>query len=34
MGNGLMVHSPRSGDVVKIASIHTMGSSPHFGRVK
>jgi cell wall-associated NlpC family hydrolase len=34
MGDGLMVHSPRSGDVVKIASIHTMGSAPHFGRVK
>lgn len=34
MGNGLMIHSPRSGDVVKIASIHSMGSSPQFGRVK
>jgi cell wall-associated NlpC family hydrolase len=34
MGDGLMIHSPRRGDVVKVASIHTMGSSPHFGRVK
>lgn len=34
MGDGLMIHSPRSGDVVKIASIHTMGSAPSFGRVK
>lgn len=34
MGNGLMIHSPRSGDVVKVASIHSMGSSPYFGRVK
>lgn len=34
MGNGLMIHSPRSGDVVKIASVHSMGSAPQFGRVK
>ena len=34
MGNGLMIHSPRSGDVVKISSVHRMGSAPQFGRVK
>lgn len=34
MGQGMMVHSPRAGDVVKISSIHNMGSAPHFGRVK
>lgn len=34
LGSGLMIHSPRSGDVVKIASVHAMGSAPQFGRVK
>lgn len=34
LGSGLMIHSPRSGDVVRIASVHDMGSAPQFGRVK
>lgn len=33
MGDGLMVHSPRRGDVVKIAPVDRTGV-PHFGRVK
>ena len=28
IGNGMMVHAPTSGDVVKVASIDAMGSSP------
>ena len=28
VGNGMMVHAPTSGDVVKVASIDAMGSSP------
>ncbi|MCP4434456.1 MAG: C40 family peptidase [Actinomycetia bacterium] len=34
MGDGLMVHSPRRGDVVKIAPVDRMGAAPNFGRVK
>lgn len=34
LGNGRMIHSPRSGDVVKISSVHVMGSAPQYGRVK
>ena len=33
MGDGLMVHSPRRGDVVKIAPVDRTGA-PGFGRVK
>ena len=33
LGNGQMVHAPTSGDVVKIASIDTMGATPRFNRV-
>ncbi len=33
LGNGQMVHAPTSGDVVKIASIDTMGATPKFNRV-
>ncbi len=34
MGAGLMIHSPRAGKTVSITSIHNMGATPHFGRVK
>ena len=34
MGDGLMVHAPRSGDVVKISPVDYMRSTPSFGRVK
>ena len=33
LGNGQMVHAPTSGDVVKIASIDTMGATPKFNRI-
>ncbi|WP_100500420.1 C40 family peptidase [Geodermatophilus chilensis] len=33
LGNGQMVHAPTSGDVVKIASVDTMGATPKFNRV-
>jgi peptidoglycan DL-endopeptidase CwlO len=33
LGNGQMVHAPTSGDVVKVASVDTMGATPTFNRV-
>jgi len=33
LGEGLMIHAPRSGDVVKIAPVAYVGT-PQFGRVK
>lgn len=34
MGAGLMIHAPRAGKTVSITSIHNMGATPQFGRVK
>jgi cell wall-associated NlpC family hydrolase len=35
VGDGLMIHSPRSGDVVRISPVHRTGMQPSsFGRVK
>ncbi len=34
MGGGYMIHAPNSGGVVEIKSIHSIGSTPRFGRVK
>jgi cell wall-associated NlpC family hydrolase len=35
MGDGQMIHSPRTGDVVKISPVHRSGMEPSsFGRVK
>ncbi|SFK40562.1 C40 family peptidase [Geodermatophilus ruber] len=33
IGNGQMVHAPTSGDVVKVASVDTMGTAPKFNRI-
>ena len=33
LGNGQMVHAPTSGDVVKVASVDTMGATPKFNRI-
>ncbi|WP_346620480.1 C40 family peptidase [Blastococcus montanus] len=33
IGNGQMVHAPTSGDVVKVASVDSMGATPKFNRV-
>jgi cell wall-associated NlpC family hydrolase len=33
LGNGQMVHAPTSGDVVKVASVDTMGATPRFNRI-
>ena len=33
IGNGQMIHAPTSGDVVKVASIDTMGAAPSFNRI-
>ena len=29
-----MIHAPRAGKTVSITSIHNMGATPQFGRVK
>ncbi len=34
LGDGLMIHSPKAGDVVKISSVDAMGMAPSFGRIK
>ncbi|TYP87967.1 C40 family peptidase [Blastococcus xanthinilyticus] len=33
LGNGQMVHAPTSGDVVKVASVDSMGATPKFNRI-
>ncbi|MFW3173104.1 C40 family peptidase, partial [Geodermatophilus sp. CPCC 206100] len=33
LGNGQMVHAPTSGDVVKVASVDDMGTTPRFNRI-
>ncbi|MBB3085233.1 C40 family peptidase [Geodermatophilus sabuli] len=33
LGNGQMVHAPTSGDVVKVASVDAMGTTPRFNRI-
>ena len=33
LGNGLQVHAPTSGDVVKVASVDGFGESPRFTRI-
>jgi cell wall-associated NlpC family hydrolase len=34
IGGGSMIHAPHTGDVVRVASIYSMGETPMGGRIR